>query len=115
MKKGRSGWLVTALVNPEPVAMAAALRQVWWQHGTTLGIRERIERRWVLQRRLTQVETPLGTVRLKQALLPDGRWRTKPEHDDLIALASRHGLAIDQVRATVMQGLEPLSMPADCP
>lgn len=115
MKKGRSGWLVSALVNPEPVAMAAALRQVWWQHGTTLGIRERIERRWVLQRRLTQVETPLGTVRLKQALLPDGRWRTKPEHDDLIALASRHGLAIDQVRATVMQGLEPLSMPADCP
>jgi uncharacterized protein (TIGR00299 family) protein len=99
MKKGRSGWLVTALVAPgEPVAR---LRQAWWQHSTSLGVRERLENRWVLPRRMVTLDTPLGSVRLKQALLPDGRWRSKPEHDDLLALARRHGLALDQVRASV--------------
>jgi hypothetical protein len=33
--------------------------------------------------------------------LPDGRWRSKPEHDDLLALARSHGLSLDQVRASV--------------
>jgi uncharacterized protein (TIGR00299 family) protein len=106
MKKGRPGWLVTALVPPgEP---AALLRQVWWQHSTSLGLRERSEQRWVLPRRQITLETPLGTVRLKQAQLPDGRWRSKPEHDDLVALARRHGLALDQVRATVCPLIEQL-------
>jgi pyridinium-3,5-bisthiocarboxylic acid mononucleotide nickel chelatase len=101
MKKGRAGWLVTALVVPG--AAADHLRAVWWQHSTTLGVRERLEQRWVLPRRSTTLTTPLGEVRLKQALLPDGRWRTKPEHDDLCALARRHGLSLEQVRATVQQ------------
>jgi uncharacterized protein (TIGR00299 family) protein len=104
MKKGRSGWLVTALVPPG--APAAQLRQVWWQHSTSLGVRERCEQRWVLSRRMVTLATPLGSVRLKQALLPDGRWRSKPEHDDLVALARRHGLALDQVRASVTSLIE---------
>ncbi|MFN4867967.1 MAG: nickel pincer cofactor biosynthesis protein LarC, partial [Cyanobium sp.] len=100
MKKGRSGWLVTALVPPgEP---ANRLRLVWWRHSTSLGVREHLEQRWALPRRAVSLDTPLGRVRLKQALLPDGRWRSKPEHDDLLALARRHGLALDQVRASVL-------------
>jgi pyridinium-3,5-bisthiocarboxylic acid mononucleotide nickel chelatase len=99
MKKGRSGWLVTALVLPGELQQR--LRALWWQHSTTLGVRERLEERWVLPRRLVRLETPLGTVRLKQARLPDGRWRSKPEHDDLQALARSHGLSLDQVRASV--------------
>jgi uncharacterized protein (DUF111 family) len=74
---------------------------VWWQHSTSLGVRERCEQRWVLPRRIVTLATPLGSVRLKQALLPDGRWRSKPEHDDLVTLAHRHGLSLDQVRASV--------------
>jgi uncharacterized protein (TIGR00299 family) protein len=110
MKKGRSGWLLTALVPPG--APAAQLRQVWWRHSTSLGVRERREQRWVLSRRMVTLATPLGSVRLKQALLPDGRWRSKPEHDDLVALARRHGLALDQVRASVMPLIEqPSSSP----
>jgi pyridinium-3,5-bisthiocarboxylic acid mononucleotide nickel chelatase len=99
MKKGRSGWLVTALAPAGEVGQR--LRALWWQHSTTLGVRERLEQRWVLPRRLVRLETPLGTVRLKQARLPDGRWRSKPEHDDLLALARSHGLSLDQVRASV--------------
>ena len=105
MKKGRSGWLVTALVPPgEP---ANRLRLVWWRHSTSLGVREHLEQRWALPRRAVSLDTPLGRVRLKQALLPDGRWRSKPEHDDLLALARRHGLALDQVRASVLPLIDP--------
>jgi len=103
MKKGRPGWLVTALALPEA---AERLRAQWWQHGTSLGLRERQEQRWLLPRRTVTLQTSLGSVRLKQALLPDGRWRSKPEHDDLLALARRHGLALEQVRATVWRHQE---------
>ena len=105
MKKGRSGWLVTALVPPG--APATRLRLVWWRHSTSLGVREHLEQRWALPRRVVTLDTPLGRVRLKQALLPDGRWRSKPEHDDLLALARRHGLALDQVRASVLLLIDP--------
>jgi pyridinium-3,5-bisthiocarboxylic acid mononucleotide nickel chelatase len=102
MKKGRAAQLLTALVAPE---QAGALRQVWWRHSTTLGLREQAQSRWVLPRRSLELDTPLGPVRLKQAQLPDGRWRSKPEHDDLVALARQHTLGIDQVRAIVQHTL----------
>lgn len=98
MKKGRPGQLVTALVRP---AEAGALRRIWWQHSSSLGLRESCQERWVLTRRSRRLETPLGEVRIKEALLPDGRWRAKAEHADLVALAEGHGLALEQVRAQV--------------
>jgi uncharacterized protein (TIGR00299 family) protein len=105
MKKGRTGQLLTVLVDPPA---AAALRRVWWQHSSSLGVRESQQLRWVLPRRSLEIATPLGAVRLKQAQLPDGRWRSKPEHDDLIALATRHNLGLDQVRTIVVQALTAL-------
>ena len=105
MKKGRTGQLLTVLVDP---SAATALRRVWWQHSSSLGVRESQQLRWVLPRRSVEIATPLGSVRLKQAQLPDGRWRSKPEHDDLIALASRHNLGLDQVRTIVVQALTAL-------
>lgn len=110
MKKGRLGQLITAIAAPD---QAAALRQVWWRHSTTLGLRESQQQRWALQRRQRQVETPLGPVRVKQAQLPDGAWRSKIEHDDLVALAARHGLAVAQVRALVDDLLPPVYAESD--
>ena len=100
MKKGRSGTLLCALAEPEVVE---ALRAVWWRHSTSLGLREQLQQRWRLPRRIVQLQTPLGEVRLKQAQRPDGSWRGKPEHDDLIELAQRHQLSIEAVRQQVIQ------------
>ena len=99
MKKGRSGTLLTALAEP---ATAEALRAVWWRHSTSLGLREQLQQRWRLPRRIVHLQTPLGPVRLKQAQRPDGSWRGKPEHDDLIELAQRHQLSIEAVRQQVI-------------
>jgi uncharacterized protein (TIGR00299 family) protein len=103
MKKGRQGSLLSALMPP---ALGPALRRVWWRHGTTLGVREQLQWRWILPREAAQIETPLGPVRFKQVRLPDGRWRGKPEYEDLAALALRHDLSLQQVRAAVERVLE---------
>ncbi|MCX5947775.1 MAG: LarC family nickel insertion protein [Cyanobacteria bacterium] len=103
MKKGRHGFLLTALVEPD---RAAALRQVWWRHSSTLGVREQLQPRWRLARQTLELQTGLGPVRLKRASLPGGGERFKPEHDDLVALARRHQLSLAQVRRRVERALE---------
>ena len=105
MKKGRSGQLVTVIADP---GQAERLRTIWWRHSSSLGLRENVEHRWALRRRECSVTTSLGELRVKQAFLPDGRWRSKPEHDDLVALAGRHGLGLDQVREAIWPALQAL-------
>jgi len=102
MKKGRQGTLLSALLPP---SLAPALRQVWWRHSTTLGLREQLHWRWVLPRREARLDTRLGPVRLKCATLPDGGLRRKPEYEDLAALARRHHCSLSEVRAMVERGL----------
>ena len=69
MKKQRPGTVVTALTTP---GQAAALRQVWWRHSPTIGLREREQGRWVLPRRCVRISTPCGPLRAKQTRRPDG-------------------------------------------
>jgi hypothetical protein len=40
----------------------------------------------------------LGEVRLKRTRLPGGGERLKVEHDDLVDLARRHNLSLEEVR-----------------
>ncbi len=102
MKKGRTGTLLTALVPPE---LGPVLRQVWWRHGTTLGVREQLQNRWILPRSSATLATALGPVRIKWATLPDGRRRAKAEHADLVELAGRLGRSIEEVRDEVRRAL----------
>ena len=102
MKKGRTGTLMTALIPPE---LASRLRQVWWRHGTTLGVREQLQDRWILPRQSETLATRLGPVRIKWATIPDGRRRAKAEHADLVELAARLGRSIEEVRDEVRRAL----------
>ncbi|MEA5443144.1 LarC family nickel insertion protein [Cyanobium gracile] len=102
MKKGRTGTLLTALMPPE---LGPVLRQVWWRHGTTLGVREQLQNRWILPRSSATLATALGPVRIKWASLPDGRRRAKAEHADLVELAGRLGRSIEEVRDEVRRAL----------
>jgi hypothetical protein len=110
MKKGRLGTLVTALLPPH---LAPALRQVWWRHSGSLGVREALQQRWILPRRQATLATSLGPVRIKWARLPEGRWRAKAEADDLAALARRHGMALGQIRALVEEALAAAAAPQE--
>ncbi len=104
MKKGRGGTLLSVIAPP---ASAEALRAVWWCQGSSLGVREQLQQRWALPRRIRNLDTPLGPVRIKQAQRPDGSWSAKPEHDDLVALARRHNRPIAEMRQLVMRAWQP--------
>ena len=102
MKKGRPGTLLSVLA---PLQAAAALRRVWWRHSSSLGVRESLQPRWVLERSQRRASTPLGEVGLKRALLPGGGARVKIEHDDLAVIARRQDLPLAEVRRRVRQAL----------
>ena len=99
MKKGRPASLITVLARPE---QALALRQVWWRHGSSLGVREQLLQRWSLPREHGVVETPWGPVRIKRSRRPDGSWICKPEADDLAELAERHAISMARLRRAVL-------------
>ena len=97
MKKGRSGLLLTALALPE---QAAALRAIWCEHSSSLGLRENLEQRWVLPRRAVVMDSPWGPVAAKAAWT-GSRWRCKPEADALAQMAAEQGLSWAELRAAL--------------
>ncbi len=103
MKKGRPGTLITVLAHPE---QAQPLREIWWRLGSSLGVRESQQQRWVLPREIVSLDTPWGPVRIKRSRRPDGTLLCKPEMDDLVELARRHALAPAALRRTVLELLE---------
>lgn len=100
MKKGRPGSMLCALCAPPE---AARIRQVFFKHTSTLGVRSRILQRAVLDRSIETVSTALGPVRVKTAR-GWGTEKTKPEFDDIERLVRKSGLSAAEVRALVSRG-----------
>jgi pyridinium-3,5-bisthiocarboxylic acid mononucleotide nickel chelatase len=98
MKKGRPGVLVTALCDPRRTSQVA---ERLFGESTTLGLRVRREGRMELRRSIVEVVTPLGTVRVKTAVLPSGVERRVPEYDDLRRIARESGKPLVEVMETV--------------
>ena len=96
MKKGRSGQSLTALVRDRD---AEAMRSLWLSAGSSIGLRERRQGRWVLPRRQGILETPWGPLAAKQVRRPDGRCTVKAEADALEALQSSTGCGLDELRS----------------
>jgi uncharacterized protein (TIGR00299 family) protein len=103
MKKGRPAVMIEVLCEP---GAASTLKQVLFEHTTTLGIREMAVTRRALPRRSRVVDTEYGPIRVKEALQPSGVWRPVPEHDDCLRLASEHGVSIRQVWLTALREAE---------
>ena len=99
MKKGRSGHAVIALVEPD---VAEQVRQVWFNAGTSIGVRERLQGRWLLPRRIGLLDTPWGMLPAKQVKRPDGRCTVKPESDDLELMSRRTGCSVAELRTAAV-------------
>lgn len=101
-KKGRPAYQLQVICL---AADATRLEGVVLAETPTTGVRRQLVERAVLPRRMDEVETVFGPVRVKVVTLPDGRERAKPEHDDLAAIARREGLSLAAVRRAVEAGL----------
>ncbi|MCB1210498.1 MAG: nickel pincer cofactor biosynthesis protein LarC [Verrucomicrobiales bacterium] len=94
MKKNRPAVVLSVLCKPADVA---ALTALMFRHTPTLGVRQSELRRATLQRRVMEVETTFGKVRVKIAELGGGQKKIAPEYEDCAACARSSGASIDDV------------------
>ena len=99
MKKSRPGTLLRVLCREEDKERMIALL---FRHTTTIGIRETMTRRYVLDRRMETVRTPYGDVRRK-AVSGYGVHRAKYEYDDLSRIARERGISLSEVKALLAE------------
>ncbi len=95
MKKNRKGICIKAIVYPKNKAV---LREVWFNHSTTLGLRENAINRWILPRRIGSRQTKFGTINFKQVIRPNGQISIKIEHNDLRQISFNTGISLDEIR-----------------
>ena len=94
MKKNRPGTLICVLCTEEK---KGEIVKAIFRHTTTIGIRESTVKRHVLERGIEAVETPFGTVRIKNSR-GYGIEKSKIEYDDLARIAKEKGVSLREAR-----------------
>jgi hypothetical protein len=94
MKKNRPGVVLSVLVPPERVT---AVAQIVLRETSTLGLRVLPAERIVAERRVREVETPWGKVRVKEKWLAGERFAISPEYEDCAHIARTHSIPLHQV------------------
>jgi uncharacterized protein (DUF111 family) len=100
MKKNRPGLLLTVLCKPEDVAKLTGLI---FKETTTLGVREREEKRRVLAREWIMVGTRWGNIRLKVASMNGTVTNYAPEYEDCRKIAAAHDVPLKSVMQEAVQ------------
>ena len=100
MKKSRPGMELKVLCRNED---RDKMVRLIFKHTTTLGIRESLCRRYILDRRTEERETPYGPMRLKISE-GYGILRKKWESDDIKDVADKQGVSVETVLNTISGG-----------
>lgn len=100
MKKGRPGTMLVVVADP---AQAEKLAALMMRETTTLGVRVRTEDRFELDRRIVEVATEFGPVRIKVARLPEGGERPVPEFESVREAAERAGRPLREVTQAAIE------------
>ncbi len=98
MKKNRIGFSIQAIL---PIEKKEIFRQLWFDYSNTIGVRERIQSRWVLLRRRGECSTTFGNIKVKQTLKPDGSISMKPENDEVLRLKLEHKISTEEIRKII--------------
>jgi uncharacterized protein (TIGR00299 family) protein len=96
MKRGRPGITLSVLCSP---GTDAAVRELLWRETSTLGVRGLPVRKWMLERRVVEVELPGGKVRVKLGLDGGRVVNAGPEYADCARLAAQTGRPLKDVMA----------------
>jgi len=100
MKKNRPGMLLTVLCRTED---ASKLTNLIFTETTTLGVRQREEKRHALARTWVTVATRWGDVRLKVASLNGTLTNYSPEYEDCRRIATEHHVPLKRVMQEALQ------------
>jgi len=98
MKKGRAGHLITVMSAPE---LVARLTEHLLLHSTTLGVRMTTAQRVTAQRRIIEIQTPLGSARVKVKELGGRAVEVAPEYEDCRRISRQTGRDLRDVMRLV--------------
>jgi len=96
MKKNRPGALLRVIAHPQD---QERLSQIIFAETSTLGLRIYAAERRVEERRIVEVDTEFGTVRVKVS----GHGSFTPEYEDCRAIAAKTGTPLPKVLAAVQE------------
>lgn len=99
MKKCRPGVMLSCLCRRNQKEKMARLI---FRHTSTLGIREYVCGRYILERTEKQAETEYGTVRIKRSA-GYGISREKAEYEDLAAIAEKAGITLAEAKRLIQK------------
>ncbi len=99
MKKSRPGTLIRVMCSE---AKKDEIVRTIFKHTTTIGIRETVTHRYVLDRHMDTFVTPYGNVRCKTSS-GYGVTRRKFEYDDLSKIAREQGISIEDVKKMIKE------------
>jgi hypothetical protein len=97
MKKGRPGLLLTVLTNEKK---QDALTRIILTESTSIGVRYNNVKRKCLERRIIKVNTPFGTIRIKESLLDEVVVNRQPEFEDCKKAAKKNNVPLKEVIAS---------------
>lgn len=100
MKKSRLGMIYTVLCKKE---IKSDIVKLIFKHTSTIGIREHICKRYVLDRKTEIVNTKSGALR-KKVSTGYGFVKSKYEYDDLKRLAVEKNMSINQIKNIIKNG-----------
>jgi len=100
MKKNRPGTLLTVVAPP---GLRGALSEIIFSETTTIGLRYSEVDRECLVREHANVETAVGTVRMKLAWRNGKLVNAAPEFEDCAKLAAEHNVPVKEVQALAVK------------
>ena len=100
MKKDRIGYSIQVII---PMDKKEYFRKLWFNYSNTIGVRERIQARYILLRRIGECSTTFGKIKVKQTLKPDGSITLKPENDEILRLSLEHNKTTEEIRKIIQE------------
>ncbi|WP_035800556.1 nickel pincer cofactor biosynthesis protein LarC2 [Crocosphaera chwakensis] len=103
MKKSRPGILLTVIC---PVDKIEVCETIIFRETTTLGIRQSIQKRSILDREIKTVKTQYGDIRVKIASQGKGENKTiinvQPEYEDCATMAREYNQPLTKIQQMVL-------------
>jgi len=98
MKKSRPANTLSVLCNYE---ILPEIKSIIFNNSTTIGLREYAVTKTALKRQEKEIDTELGKVKVKSSFFQGREIRFKPESDEIMRLANKHGLSLDEVEKII--------------
>lgn len=97
MKKNRPGTLITVICRQQD---KESIVKLIFKYTSTIGIREKLSARYVLERKEEEFDTPYGSVRRKTSA-GYGVKKEKYEYEDLARIANERGMTLQEARKLI--------------